>query len=39
MDFENEELCENDNWGVRYFIIGLYVLLEKFEKAKKNIEN
>ena len=28
------ELCKSDNLGVRYMIIGLYTVLEKFDKAK-----
>ena len=27
------ELCENDNLGIRYLIIGLYTVLEKFDQA------
>lgn len=29
------ELCKNDNLGIRYLIIGLYAVLEKFDKAEK----
>ena len=29
------ELCESDNLGIRYLIIGLYTVLEKFEKAEE----
>lgn len=29
------ELCENDNQGIRYLIIGLYTVLEKFEECEK----
>ena len=29
------ELCESDNLGIRYIIIGLYTVLEKFDEAKK----
>ncbi len=29
------ELCESDNLGIRYLIIGLYTVLEKFGKAKE----
>ena len=29
------ELCKSDNLGVRYMIIGLYTVLEKFDKAKE----
>ena len=28
-------LCENDNMGVRYLLIGLYCVLEKFEECEK----
>lgn len=28
-------LCENDNMGIRYILIGLYVLLERFEDCEK----
>ena len=27
--------CESDNLGIRYLIIGLYTVLEKFEKAEE----
>lgn len=29
------ELCESDNLGVRYLIIGLYTVLERFEECEK----
>ncbi len=29
------ELCESDNLGIRYLIMGLYTVLEKFEEAEK----
>ena len=29
------ELCENDNLGIRYLIMGLYTILEKFDKAEE----
>ena len=29
------ELCESDNLGIRYLMIGLYTVLEKFEKAEE----
>ena len=29
------KLCKNDNQGVRYLIIGLYAILEKFEECEK----
>lgn len=29
------ELCHNDNMGVRYILIGLYCVLEKFDKCEK----
>ena len=29
------KLCESDNLGIRYLIIGLYTVLEKFDKAEK----
>lgn len=29
------ELCESDNLGVRYLIMGLYTVLEKFEECEK----
>ena len=29
------ELCESDNLGIRYLMIGLYTILEKFEKAEE----
>ena len=29
------ELCENDNQGIRYLIMGLYTILEKFEECEK----
>jgi len=29
------KLCESDNLGVRYLLIGLYCLLEKFDECKK----
>ena len=29
------ELCENDNLGIRYLIIGLYTVHEKFDKAEE----
>lgn len=28
-------LCENDNLGIRYTLIGLYCILEKFEECEK----
>lgn len=28
-------LCENDNMGIRYILIGLYCILEKFEECEK----
>ena len=29
------KLCENDNQGVRYLIMGLYAVLEKFEECER----
>ena len=29
------KLCESDNLGIRYLMIGLYTVLEKFEKAEE----
>lgn len=29
------ELCESDNQGIRYLIMGLYIVLEKFEECEK----
>lgn len=29
------KLCESDNLGIRYLIIGLYTVLEKFEECEK----
>ena len=29
------KLCENDNQGIRYLIMGLYAVLEKFEECEK----
>ena len=29
------KLCESDNLGIRYLIIGLYTVLEKFDKAEE----
>lgn len=29
------ELCESDNLGIRYLIMGLYTVLEKFEECEK----
>ncbi len=29
------ELCESDNLGIRYLIVGLYTLLEKFNECEK----
>lgn len=29
------ELCKSDNQGIRYLIIGLYTVLEKFEEGEK----
>ena len=29
------KLCENDNLGIRYTLIGLYCLLERFDECKK----
>ena len=29
------KLCESDNLGIRYLIIGLYTVLEKFEKVEE----
>ena len=29
------ELCQNDNQGIRYLIMGLYTVLEKFEECEK----
>lgn len=29
------ELCESDNLGIRYLMIGLYTALEKFDKAEE----
>lgn len=29
------KLCESDNQGIRYLIIGLYVVLERFEECEK----
>lgn len=29
------ELCENDNMGIRYLMIGIYTLLERFKECEK----
>ena len=29
------ELCESDNLGIRYLIMGLYTVLEEFDKAEE----
>lgn len=32
---ESLKLCENDNQGIRYILMGLYAFLERFEECKK----
>ena len=29
------KLCESDNLGIRYLMMGLYTVLEKFDKAEE----